>query len=156
MDRPETLRRLDHPVEPGGAVVLFGDDHPDVPDNRWLPAFTRMIDRSAEGDTARAARKAPGWLRHEAILLDSPFAHLERVSVIERRQTPLGRFADRALSLSSVSWERIGRRADDLAREVLETMAAVAREGTVTEVVESEALIARREPPRWGEAAPGR
>jgi SAM-dependent methyltransferase len=156
MDRPETLRRLDRIVGPEGAVVLFGDRHPQVPDNRWRGAFEGLIDRYAAGDEARAARRAPGWLRHEAVLLDLPFPHLERAAVIERRRTPLEQFVDRALSLSSVSRGRIGARADELGREVREAMAAFAREGLVAEVVESEALIARRWPPRWDEAAPGR
>ena len=137
-------------------MVLFGDRHPQVPDNRWRGAFEGLIDRYAAGDAARAARRAPGWLRHEAVLLDSPFPHLERAAVIERRQTPLEQFVDRALSLSSVSRGRIGARADELGREVREALAAFAREGLVTEVVESEALIARRGPPRWEEEAPGR
>jgi hypothetical protein len=63
---------------------------------------------------------------------------------------------DRALSLSSVARGRIGARADELGREVREALAAFAREGLVAEVVESEALIARRGPPRWEEEAPGR
>src|SRR5262245_53785044 len=144
MDRHEVLVRLDQIIEPEGAVVLFGDSHPKVPDNRWAEAFERVIDRYAAGDTARATRHAPGWLRHEAVLLDSPFAHLERISVIERRATPVERLVDRALSLSSVFHGQIGARADELARETHQTMTAFARGGLVTEVVESEALIASR------------
>ncbi len=149
MDRPETLRRLDQLVEPGGAVVLFGDYHPPVPDNRWVEEFDALIDRYAADDPARAARRAPEWPVHEAVLLDSPFPHLERVGVIERRRTPPERFVDRALSLSSVSRDLIGDRADDLAREVREVMATFMHEGAVPEVIESQALIARREPPGW-------
>jgi chemotaxis signal transduction protein len=81
------------------------------------------------------------------VLLDSPFPHLERISVIERRHTPLEFFVDRALSMSSVSQSQIGARADELAREVTEVMAPFAKDGLVVEVVESEALIARREAP---------
>jgi len=147
MDREDALRRLDEIIEPGGAVVLFGDDHPAVPENRWTPAFRALIDRYAEGDAEAAARKAPDWLRHEAVLLDSSFPHLERVSFLERRSTPLEHFVDRALSLSSVSRERIGDRADDLTREVREVMTGFAGHGMIAEVIESEALIARREPP---------
>ncbi len=149
MDRQETLARLDRIVEPEGAVVLFGDDHPRVPDNRWGETFERLIDRYALADAARTARRAPEWLTHEAVLLDSPFCHLERLSVIERRATPVERLVDRALSLSSVSQGQIGGRADDLAREMREAMAAFAKDGVVTEVVESEALIARRTAPSW-------
>jgi hypothetical protein len=58
--------------------------------------------------------------------------------------TPVERLVDRALSLSSVSQGQIGARADDLAGELRAALAAFAAEGSVTEVVESEALIARR------------
>src|SRR5262249_11123120 len=108
MDRAETLTRLDRIVEPGGAVVLVGDDHPKAPDSRWVEAFERLIDRYAQADAARAARRAPGWLSHEAVLLDSPFPHLERLAVNERHATPVERLVDRALSLSSVSLGAMG------------------------------------------------
>jgi SAM-dependent methyltransferase len=144
MDRDETLVRLDRIIEPGGALALFGDDHLAVPDNRWCTVFDALIDRYAAGDAARAQWRAPEWRRHEAVLLGSPFPDLERIGVVERRQTPLERFVDRALSLSSVSPDRIGPRADELAREVREAMTGFARDGQVTEVVESQALLARR------------
>ncbi len=145
MDRPDTLTRLDRIIEPGGAVVLFGDDHPKIPDNRWVEVFRQMIDRYAEADSERAGRRGPDWLRHEAVLLDSPFPHLERIGVIERRATPVEQLVDRALSLSSVSHALIGPRADDLAREVRDAMTPFAVAGVLSEVVESQALIARRE-----------
>jgi SAM-dependent methyltransferase len=141
MERAETLARLDRIVEREGAVVLFANRHPKVPDNRWCESFDRLIDGFAQADAARAARRAPGWLSHEAVLLDSPFAQLERLSVIERRATPVERFVERVLSLSSVSQ---GRQADDVARAIRAAMAPFAKDGLVTEVVESEALIARR------------
>jgi SAM-dependent methyltransferase len=149
MERRETLARLDQIIEPAGAVVLFGDDHPKVPDNRWGETFERLIGRYAEADAARATWRAPGWLSHEAMLLDSPFPHLERISAIERHATPVERLVDRALSLSSVSHGQVSARADDLAREMREAMTRFARDGLVTEVVESEALIARRMEPAW-------
>jgi SAM-dependent methyltransferase len=145
MDRQDTLVGLDTIIEPRGAVVLFSDEHPKVPDNHWVEIFERLIDRYAAADVARKARRAPQWLSHEAVLLDSPFPHLERLSVIERRTTPVERLVDRAMSLSSVSHGQIGARADELAGEVRVAMAALARDGVVAEVVESEALIARRE-----------
>jgi len=92
-----------------------------------------------------------------AVLLDSPFAELEQISVIERRSTPVERFVDRALSLSSTAPGRLGAAgADDLARDVRDVMAGYARDDgdggglAVVEVVASEALIARRR----GDAAP--
>jgi hypothetical protein len=149
MDREQTLCRLDSLVVPGGAVVLFGDDHPQVPENGWCDAYDRVIDRYAAGDAARTGRWAPGWLRHEAILLDSPFPFLERIGFLERRHTPLAALVDRAMSLSSVCSGESGFRADDLARDIREVMASFARDDIVTEVIESQALIARPERPTW-------
>ena len=145
MDRQMTLLRLDQLIEPSGAVVLFGDKHPKVPDNSWNEVFERLIDRYAEADAARASQRAPGWLSHEAVLLDSPFPYLERVTVIERRDAAR---ADHRPCV--VPFERVARadraRADELARELREVLAPFAREGMIAEVVESEALIARRMP----------
>lgn len=144
MDRVDTLRRLAEIVEPDGAVALFGDEHPKLPDNRWRSDYQAIIDRYAEDDTVRALVKSPDWVHHEAVLLDSPFAALERLSVIERRRTAVDRLLDRALSMSSSSPERLGPRAADLVGELRTLLAAVAIDGLVTEVIESEALIARR------------
>src|SRR5262249_46479804 len=118
MDRADTLRRLAGIVEPDGAVVLFGDDHPKLPDNRWRRDFKALIDRYAEGDTVRAHIKSDDWVHHEAILLDSPFAVLERLSVIERRRTPVDSLLDRALSMSSTSPARLGPPPEDFVREL--------------------------------------
>src|SRR5262249_42306997 len=59
MDRQQTLLGLDQLIEPEGAVVLFDDNHPKVPDNRWVETFDRLIDHHAGADPARAARRAP-------------------------------------------------------------------------------------------------
>lgn len=144
MERQETLARLDRIVEPEGAVVLFGDDHPKVPDNRWAEAFDQVIDHYLGSDPTRAAWGAPGWVRHEAVLLDSPFCRLERVAVIERRATPVEHLVDRALSYSRAWQSPDGGRAEDLAGAVRQALAAFARAGVVTEVVETGALIASR------------
>jgi hypothetical protein len=92
----------------------------------------------------RELHKSPDWIPHEAVLLDSPFARLERIGVMERRRTPVDRLVDRALSMSSTSPQRIGPRADDLIRELRALLAGVAVDGMVTEIVESQALLAFR------------
>ena len=144
MDRHATLARLEQIVEPEGAVALFSDDHPKVPDNDWTEIFQQLIDRYTAADPARAARRGPGWVGHEAVLLDSPFPRLERIAVIERRATPVDHLADRALSLSSVCVGLEAEQAEELTREIQRAMAGFATDGMVTEVVETEALIARR------------
>ena len=144
MDRVETARRLDFLVAPGGAVVLFADVHPDVPDNSWRVPYRAAMDDVIAGGN-RGAWRGPGWIKHEAILLDSPFPVLERIGMLERVRTPLATLVDRAQSMSSTSRDRLG---DDgiarLIKAVEAVLTPVAVDGMVTEVVESVALIARR------------
>jgi 2-polyprenyl-3-methyl-5-hydroxy-6-metoxy-1,4-benzoquinol methylase len=148
MDRAATLNLLDAMIESNGAVVLFDDNHPQVPENSWHSAYEKVIERYSEDDVERQKRGSPEWLKNEAILLASPFHEMERISIIERRSTALERFTDRALSLSITSRDRLGARADDLASEIEDLMAGYALNGGVTEVIESTALIARRNAPR--------
>jgi hypothetical protein len=131
------LERLDGLIEPGGAVALLRTRNPELPENAWAEAFDAAIERYAVDDPARRQRKSPGWLRHEAILLNSPFSRIEFIAVLERRRRPLERFIDRALSLSSTSArQRLGDRTADLAAELRKVLAPFATDGMIGEVVE--------------------
>jgi hypothetical protein len=66
------------------------------------------------------------------------------MGVIERRVIPIERLVDRALSMSTTSPEQLGSLTDRLARELLKHMRQFASAGTVIEIIESQALIARR------------
>jgi SAM-dependent methyltransferase len=143
MDRVATLGLLDAMIESDGVVVLF-DSHPKVSKNSWQSSYAKVIERYAESDIETQKRRSPEWLGNEAILLDSPFHQVERISVLERRLTAVESFGYRALSFSCTSRERLGAKADDLTSEIQELMAGYALEGIVAEVVESTALIARR------------
>jgi len=143
MDRVDTLRRLDQIVAPGGAVVLFRDSHPEVPDNAWRIEYSAVIDRYAE-DEERRRRRGPGWVSHTALLLDSAFSELEEISVIQRRTLTAAGLLDRALSMSSTSRARLGERADDLLAELTALIGRLAPSGQVGEVVATNALMARR------------
>jgi SAM-dependent methyltransferase len=147
MDRADTLRRLDGMMEPGGALALFGDRYPEVPENAWRKAYNAVLDTYSAEDSARRQRKAADWPHHEAVLLASRFSELERIGVVERRRTPVANIEDRLLSLSSVSRDKLGARADAMIAELREKLAPLVSEDAVLEVVESEALIAMR-PPR--------
>jgi SAM-dependent methyltransferase len=144
MDRAETLRRLDGVVEPDGAVVLFGDEHLDVPENKWHADYRALLETYAQGDLARELRKSPTYLRPEALLLESAFHQLERIGVIDRRRIPVERLVDRALSMSSTSPARLGAKAEGLAAKIRELALRYARSGIITEVIQSQALIAKR------------
>ncbi|MBV8459153.1 MAG: hypothetical protein JO122_21380 [Acetobacteraceae bacterium] len=142
MDRPETLRRLDTIIEPEGAVALLGDHHPDVPDNAWQPAWREVLERYAPEGRSRGC--GPGWVRHEAVLLDSPFSRLETIALVERRQIDTQTLVRRALSMSSLSAAGAGQRLDELTRDLSAAIAPFASDGAITEVVESYALLAWR------------
>lgn len=144
MDRARVLARLDERIEPDGAVVLFGTDHPNTAENTWEQEYRHLIERYAVDDGGRAQRHAPGWHSHESVLLDSAFACLERTSVIERRRTPVETLVDRAFSMSITAPGRLGDRAAALAAEVRAFAAAHSSGGELTEIIETDALIARR------------
>jgi SAM-dependent methyltransferase len=144
MDRADALRRLDALIEPDGAVILFNDVRPDVPENIWCKQYTELVDSYANRD----ACIPPERLRRETVLLESSFNVLVRIGVIERRLVPIERLVDRAFSMSTSSPEQLGPLSDRLAQELLTQMSKFAPNGIVVEIVESQALIARR-----GEAA---
>jgi SAM-dependent methyltransferase len=144
MDRVETARRLDTMIEPGGALVLVRTDPLDVPDNAWLADYGAVRDANVAGGI-RSRWQRPDWVSHEGVLLDSPFAALERVGVIERLRTPVATLVDRALSMSSTTRTRLGQDGVERLRSGIEAvLAPIAVDGLVTEVVDSTALIARR------------
>jgi SAM-dependent methyltransferase len=143
MDRRETLKALDALVETGGAVALFGTRQPDVPQNAWYRGFQDVIDSYSTDDPARPHTR--GAHEHEALLLESAFDHLERVAVLERRRTPIDRFVDRALSFASTWHGRPNFRESELAVDIREVITPHAdAEGLVLEVLEGQALVARR------------
>jgi SAM-dependent methyltransferase len=147
MDRADTLARLDTLLAPDGAVVLVSSHQPKLPDNAWRETYEPLLRAHEAEGSARERHDSPGWLPHEAVLLDSPFARQESITITERRRTPLVALADRALSMSSTSRARIGDRADALAAAVLDALAPFAVDGMLMEVVDSRALIAWRVAP---------
>ncbi len=124
-------------------MVLFGDSHPDVPDNAWLQEYRAIIDTYGREEEQRQWR-TPGWVPHMAVLLDSPFSELEEISVIERRDVSAGILIERALSMSSTSRALLGERAEDLVRDLTALLARLAPAGQLVEVVATNALMARR------------
>ncbi len=112
MDRSDTLQRLDAMIAKGGAVALFSDSHPKHRTNPWVEPFRRIIDEYTAGDAERSRRRSADWPSNEEALLASPFARLERCSVIEKRTLPAALLVERALSMSSINDGRPGRRVE--------------------------------------------
>jgi hypothetical protein len=143
MDKPATLTALDGLIEPGGAVALFGERYPDVPENAWHAGFQALIDGYASDDPAK--KKTKTQPENDAIFLRSPFDHIERIAVLERRVTPLEHIVDRALSFGAAWDGRPGSREQDLADEVRTVVRKFAdADGNVHEVIEGHAHIGLR------------
>jgi SAM-dependent methyltransferase len=137
MDRVDTLKRLDRIVEPEGALALFADSAPAVPANAWQKVWNDIRERYEPRTGPH--QHDPNWIRHEAILLDSPFARLERFAVIERRAVDVEIAVQRALSMGSTSPAHLGERMATMVAEIRAALADVHEE-----VVETSALVAWR------------
>ena len=144
MDRPDTLARLDKLIDPAGAVVLFSTSHPDDPPTPWFTQYRALLEEYAQSDPAREQRKSDDWESHDSVLLKSPFASLERVSIVEMRRVAVESLLARAMSMSSLSRERLGTRLDELLERARAVLEAHAHDGWLDERVDSVALIARR------------
>jgi len=143
MDREDTLRRLDQLILPDGALVLFSDKIPDVPANAWAPAFRQIRAKYASMDETRVEIRAAAQ-SNESFLFASPFSAVERLCVSERRATPIERFVDRILSYGS-TWTRADdRRVQAVEEEVRAALTPYAIDGIIHEVIEGEAIVARR------------
>lgn len=146
MDRAATLTRLATLTPPDGAVALFADRHPDGATNAWDKRFHEIVDPVAETDIGRITRKDPDWLSHDAVLAGSPFAHVQKIVLREERKTPVEALIDRALSMSSCSPARLGDGLEAFVARLTDALRPFATSGHVTEVVDFEAMLARRRP----------
>lgn len=146
MDRAETLRRFETLLQPDGAVVLFSDEGPAMPQNAWLKEYVTLLEGYAAGDDDRQRCRGPAFPPHTSVLLQSAFSRLEQISFIAPHEVSLDMLIDRALSLSSTSRARLGDRADELVEQLRTRSAGWSDTGVFTEVLASNALIARRQP----------
>jgi len=145
MDRPATLNSLTKITTQNAVVALFGDTHINVPENQWHKKFESILEPFSERDPAHINRKKNSdWLQHEAVLLTSPFHRLERISVIQKIQTPIEQIVDRALSRSTTSPEKLGDDLPSLVEKLKTELTPEAPHGFLTEVVEFKALLAFR------------
>jgi ubiquinone/menaquinone biosynthesis C-methylase UbiE len=138
MDRVDTLKRLDGMIEPEGAVALFADSAPAVPANAWQKVWQEICARYEPRMGAHA--HDPNWIRHEAVLLDSPFSRLEQFGVIERRPLDVETLVQRTLSMGSTSPGHLGETGTAAITAEIRTALADIRE----EVVMTSALVAWR------------
>src|SRR5208282_3237744 len=143
--RTETLRTLDALLPPGGAIALFEDDHPRTAENAWLWKMAEVGRNYGMHEAGhRMAAAKSDYRTHVSYLFESVFAHIERVGVYVRRPITVDEVVGRAFSLSMLSRERLGDRADDFERDLRAALTALSPEGRFTEIAELAAIVAKR------------
>jgi ubiquinone/menaquinone biosynthesis C-methylase UbiE len=145
MDRVETLRTLDTLLPPSGAIALFEDEHPRTAENAWLWKMAEVGRNYGMHEAAhRAAAARSDYRTHVSYLFDSVFTHIERAGVYVRRPITVDEIVGRAFSLSMLSKEKLGDRADDFERELRMALTVLSPEGRFTEIAELAAIVAKR------------
>ncbi len=145
MDRAATLAMLDRVILPGGALALFHDAHPVLAENNWFKVLRKVSDKYGRAQAAHIAeRRMLGHRRYEPFLYASAFTELDWLSVTIRQTLTLDDVVGRAFSMSTCSPEKLGDRADAFEADLRQALKSEARDGTVTEIAEMVALVARR------------
>ncbi|HTT96843.1 MAG TPA: class I SAM-dependent methyltransferase [Rhizomicrobium sp.] len=145
MDGPATLKALDARVVRGGAVVLMHDLHTKTAENRWR-AVLHDVGNEFGRDTEHhiEARNSPDFVAHESALMNSPFGHLERISVFVTRAMSADDIVGLAFSLSTSSPQKLGARKGEFETRLRSRLAELSADGQFTEIAEMTALIATR------------
>jgi hypothetical protein len=145
MDRAMTLEALDGIVYPFGALALFRDSHPEIPQNLWCRRLQSALRPFSQPAPTHPVSEAP--LADEFYLLKSKFDRLERVSVIQRIESPVERVLHRVWSMAIPHCEQLELETKTLLENLRALLNQHASNGLITEVIESEALIAFRRDP---------
>src|SRR5712664_1652867 len=145
MDRDATLVALDELIEPNGAVAVLGEHHTNAPENSFKPIWDAIIKKWApEAFEAREVRQRPDWESHETILRRSPVSRCEGLASVSRRETSIEELIGRSHSQSVSSLAALGDNVAAFERELRESLSRISPTGKLKEVVEADALIARR------------
>ena len=148
MDRLRTLAILDTLIEPEGAVALFHDQRPEAPENAWKGAWERVRDAWSDDPGSHRRRQLRGGEGdHEAVLRQSAFSDVRRLTRRSVRRTTIEEIIGRTFSMSGTSPERVGERRPELEAELRLALEPFMQDGALTELIEAEALLARRPRP---------
>jgi SAM-dependent methyltransferase len=145
MDGPTTLTALDARVVSGGAVILMHDLHTKTAENRWRQILHEVGNEFGRNEEHHIeARSRADFVAHESVLLNSPFSHLERISVYVTREMTADDIVGLAFSLSTSSPQKLGSRKDEFEARLRARLTELSPDGQFTELAEMTALIATR------------
>jgi len=144
MDRKATLAALDGLVERSGGVTFFGDRRIEMPGPNWRALVEQLREEFVPAQIAERRRQRAEEESHEAVLLQSPFSAIERYGVIISRKLDPDDVVGRVYSSSITSPETLGDKRRAFEQTLREGLAHLSPNGEFSEVVELNALIARR------------
>jgi ubiquinone/menaquinone biosynthesis C-methylase UbiE len=145
-DRLATLLALDRVVLPFGGLALFRDSHPAIPQNLWHKRLAVLLrsHTQTERSFSLTGEKPPP---HEYFLLQSGFRRLERISIIQKIDTPVSEVMDYATTVLSGSPDWSSGETKTVLSNLREILNQQATDGVLAEFIESEALLAHRKEP---------
>ena len=126
---------LDRAVAPRGRILVCHASSVGDGRNRWLGAFNAVRNRWRAD---RPAHDRPARDLH-AFFAGGPFVPRATISVEGAYTVPLERFADRLLSMSTSSPERLGDKVPAMKDAMREALAPFAINGMIEDVVEARA-----------------
>lgn len=138
MDRVATLAMLDRIVEPGGAIALFHDRHPDVEENRWFKLLCEDCTSHQRRAGGGQYRGAGAHRRYEPFLLASAFSEIETASVFLRQDLTTDDIVGRAFS------QALPAPTPEFEADLRAGLAALSGDGKFVEIAEMVAVVARR------------
>jgi len=144
MDREATLVALDGIIEPGGAVVLFGNERREAPGADW-PALVKRLRAEflPEREAARRWRMIERET-HGAVLAGSAFSRIDGRAATVSRTLTTDEIVGAVFTHSDTSPEVLGDRRAAFERALREGLARLSAEGNFAEVAEVTAVIATR------------
>jgi SAM-dependent methyltransferase len=132
LDPGPAQRRLEQAVEPHGLVLVCHASSVKDGRNPWLGAFDAVHDRW------RGQRPAHD---SSAFFAGGRFVRRETIGIEASQSLPIERLADRILSMSTSSPERLGEAVPEMRRVLREALAGFATDGVLDEVVEAQAQV---------------
>jgi SAM-dependent methyltransferase len=132
LDPEPTRRRLERVVAPHGRILVCHASSVKDGRNAWLATFNAVRERWS-GERPRHD--------HGAVLAGGRFVWRGITRVEASQSLPIERLADRVLSMSTSSPERLGDEAPEMRRALREALAPLAADGVLEEIVEAQAEV---------------
>jgi SAM-dependent methyltransferase len=135
LDPKPARTALDRALAPRGRVLVCGATSAKDGRNPWLEAFNSVRDRW-KGD--RPSRD------HQSFFADGQFTRIETIRVEGTYAVPVERLAERVLSMSTSSPERLGDEVPAMKSAMREALAPFASKGMIEDFVEARAEMFER------------